>query len=142
MKKIAYIVLFAIGLSSCYKEYNPNTDLFDVVGDVAYVAALTANPATVAPSGTTTLTIKCTAYNTDMKEIKIYERIGTTGGFNLKSTIPFTPNFVAAEKLHVVTVPYTAPSNRGAVINIQVEVVTANGLASKRNRTLTVRTTN
>jgi hypothetical protein len=140
ISKLFFVLAMSISLSSCYEEFNPNDDLFDAQGNTAYVTALTANPILVDAGQTTTLTLKCYAVGVDMKEVIIYDRIGTTAAYTQKEKIAFKPNFVEAEKLHVVTVPYTAPNTKNATLNIQVEVVTSNNLASRRNRTLTIRT--
>jgi hypothetical protein len=129
------LLLLVILLSACHKEYNPTSDLFEIVGDVAQVSALTSPVSTADANSTVNLTIKAHALNTDIKEFKFYQRIGTSGTYNFVRSVPFVANFSAAERVHVITIPYTVPNEKGKSFSLQVEAVTANNLVSLR-RTL------
>jgi hypothetical protein len=129
------LLLLVVLLSACHKEYNPTSDLFEIVGDVAQVSALTSPVSTADANSTVNLTIKAHALNTDIKEFKFYQRIGTSGAYNFVRSVPFVANFSAAERVHVITVPYTVPNEKGKSFSLQVEAVTANNLVSLR-RTL------
>jgi hypothetical protein len=136
MRILIYILLFPIIiLSACHKEYNPTNDLFEIVGDVAQVSALTSPVTAADANSTVNLTIKAHALNTDIKEFKFYQRIGTSGTYNFVRTVPFVANFSAAERVHVLSIPYTVPNEKGKSFSLQVEAVTANNLVSLR-RTL------
>lgn len=122
----------AMFLTSCYKEVDPNDDNFTIVGDIAIVSQLLV-PANKAKAGDMIeLTIRCNANNTDIKEFKFFQRFGTTGAFAESITAPFVPNFVQEERLHVVKVMYPVPNDPGKTFQIQVDAITANGLASRR----------
>jgi hypothetical protein len=135
MKNIFKIVLFALitisGLNSCYKEANPNDGNFDIIGDVAIVSELTSPVAAAAAGSVLNLTIKLSFVNTTVKELKFYDRYGTSGTFNFVRSIPFVPNFDQAQRVHVITVPYTLPATKGRY-SIQVEAVSDNNLVSAR----------
>ena len=128
MSKYIFIVaLFIMGFSSCYKAYDPVDDLVDIVGDVAQIATFTG-PAKVTHGATFDLTLKVSSAHVEMDSIRIYEKNGS-GGYILTKHIAFTPNFVEAERLHVITIPYTAP-DAPTSISLQANVVTSNGLVS------------
>lgn len=129
------LLLLVILLSACHKEYNPTNDLFEIVGDVAQVSSMISPSSSAEANSTLNLTIKAQALNTDIKELKFYQRIGTSGAYNFVRSVPFVPNFSATERVHVVTVPYTVPNEKGKSFSLQVEAVTANNLVSQR-RTL------
>lgn len=129
------LLLLVILLSACHKEYNPTNDLFEIVGDVARVSSMVSPSSSAEANSTLNLTIKAQALNTDIKELKFYQRIGTSGAYNFVRSVPFVPNFSATERVHVVTVPYTVPNEKGKSFSLQVEAVTANNLVSLR-RTL------
>jgi hypothetical protein len=134
MKNILYIfsILSLTLLSSCYKEYDPTEDLFTVKGDIAQITTFTASPTTVDAGAPINLLIKCHSVNTEMKEIKFYQRVGTTGSYLPTTTVAFTPAFSEAERLHVLNLPYIAPNEKGKTISLQMEIVTSNGLVSNR----------
>lgn len=127
--------LLVLFLSSCHKEYNPTNDLFEIVGDVAQVSSMTSPVSAADANSTISLTIKAHALNTEIKEWKFYQRIGTSGAYVFSVSVPFTPNFSTAERVHVVTVPYKVPNEKGKSFSLQVEAITANNLVSLR-RTL------
>lgn len=129
------LLLLVILLSACHKEYNPTNDLFEIVGDVAQVSSMISPSSSAEANSTLNLTIKAHALNTDIKELKFYQRIGTSGAYSFVRSVPFVPNFSATERVHVVTVPYTVPNEKGKSFSLQVEAVTANNLVSQR-RTL------
>ena len=129
------LILLIILLSACHKEYNPTNYLFEIVGDVARVSSMVSPTSSAEANSTLNLTIKAQALNTDIKELKFYQRIGTSGAYNFVRSVPFVPNFSATERVHVVTVPYTVPNEKGKSFSLQVEAVTANNLVSLR-RTL------
>ena len=129
------LILLIILLSACHKEYNPTNDLFEIVCDVARVSSMVSPTSSAEANSTLNLTIKAQALNTDIKELKFYQRIGTSGAYNFVRSVPFVPNFSATERVHVVTVPYTVPNEKGKSFSLQVEAVTANNLVSLR-RTL------
>jgi hypothetical protein len=129
------LLLLIILLSACHKEYNPTSDLFEIVGDVAQVSSMVSPSSSAEANSTLNLTIKAHALNTDIKELKFYQRIGTSGAYSFVRSVPFVPNFSATERVHVVTVPYTVPNEKGKSFSLQVEAVTANNLVSQR-RTL------
>lgn len=129
------LLLLIILLSACHKEYNPTNDLFEIVGDVAQVSSMISPSSSAEANSTLNLTIKAHALNTDIKELKFYQRIGTSGAYSFVRSVPFVPNFSATERVHVVTVPYTVPNEKGKSFSLQVEAVTANNLVSQR-RTL------
>ena len=129
------LLLLIILLSACHKEYNPTNDLFEIVGDVAQVSSMISPSSSAEANSTLNLTIKAHALNTDIKELKFYQRIGTSGAYSFVRSVPFVPNFSATERVHVVTVPYTVPNEKGKSFSLQVEAVTANNLVSLR-RTL------
>ena len=129
------IYISCLSMIGCYEEYTPTGDLFDIKGHVAQVSAMTAPASTAAANSSINLTIKCHAVDTDIKEFKFYQRIGTSGTYLATVTVPFVANFSEAERVHVVTVPYTVPNEKGKVFSLQVEAVTTNGLVSLR-RTL------
>jgi len=129
------LLLLVVFLSACHKEYNPTNDLFEIVGDVAQVSALTSPVTSADANSTVNLTIKAHALNTDIKEFKFYQRIGTSGTYNFVRSVPFVANFSAAERVHVITIPYTVPNEKGKSFSLQVEAITANNLVSLR-RTL------
>ena len=80
-------LLLIIFLSSCHKEYNPTSDLFEIVGDVAQVSALTSPVSAADANSTVNLTIKAHALNTDIKEFKFYQRIGTSGTYTFVRSV-------------------------------------------------------
>lgn len=129
------LLLLVILLSACHKEYNPTSDLFEIVGDVAQVSSMVSPSSSAEANSILNLTIKAHALNTDIKELKFYQRIGTSGAYNFVRSVPFVANFSAAERVHVVTVPYTVPNEKGKSFSLQVEAITANNLVSLR-RTL------
>ena len=139
MKNTYQVLIFSfiilLGLNGCYKEANPNDGNFDIIGNVAIVSELSSPVAAAAAGSVLNLTIKLSYVNTTVKELKFYERFGTSGAFTFVRTIPFTPNFVQAERVHVITVPYSLPATKGRY-SIQVEAVSDNNLTSAR-RTLT-----
>ena len=123
--------------SGCHKEYEPTEDLFDVVGSVAQVSSLTSPVTTAAANSSINLVIKCNVVNTEIKEFKFYQRIGpvTAAPYTAATiTVPFVGNFVAEERVHVITVPYTVPNEKGKTFSLEVEAVTANNLVSARRR--------
>jgi hypothetical protein len=137
MKKYIYLLVFCgfcLSLSSCYKENNPNDGNFDIIGDIAQVSSMTA-PAAAPANSKIDLVIRLNFLNTNVKEFRFYQRIGTTGTYVATVTVPFAPNFVAAERVHVVTVPYTVPNEKGKTFSLQVEAVTDNNLVSSRRTT-------
>jgi hypothetical protein len=135
---ISLLLLILFVVSGCYKEVNPNDENFTIVGDIAQISTLTSPVTTAAANSTINLTIRCNVVNTEIKEFKFYQRIGTSAStpYTATTTVPFVGNFVAAERVHVITVPYTVPNEKGKSFSLQVEAVTANGLVSAR-RTLT-----
>lgn len=126
-KYIFIITICIIGLTSCYDTYNPVDDLVDIVGDVAQIATFTG-PTKVTHGTTFDLTLKVSSAHVEMDSIRIYEKKGS-GVYILTKHIAFTPNFVEAERLHVITIPYTAP-DVATTISLQANVVTSNGLVS------------
>lgn len=128
---IIFIMFITFSLSSCYKEANPNDGNFDIIGDVAIVSELTSPVAAAAAGSVLNLTIKLSFVNTNVKELKFYDRFGTSGNFNFVRTVPFVPNFDQAQRVHVITVPYTLPATKGRY-SIQVEAVSDNNLVSAR----------
>lgn len=135
---ISLLLLILFVVSGCYKEVNPNDENFTIVGDIAQISTLTSPVTTAAANSSINLTIRCNVVNTEIKEFKFYQRIGTSAStpYTATTTVPFVGNFVAAERVHVITVPYTVPNEKGKSFSLQVEAVTANGLISAR-RTLT-----
>ena len=135
---ISLLLLILFVVSGCYKEVNPNDENFTIVGDIAQISTLTSPVTTAAANSSINLTIRCNVVNTEIKEFKFYQRIGTSAStpYTATTTVPFVGNFVAAERVHVITVPYTVPNEKGKSFSLQVEAVTANGLVSAR-RTLT-----
>ncbi|MBK8051805.1 MAG: hypothetical protein IPK35_00640 [Saprospiraceae bacterium] len=132
---IVCLFVLTLSLASCHKEYEPTGDLFDILGDVAQVSSMVSPVSTADANSTINLTIKCHALNTEIKELKFYQRIGTTGTYTFTRSVAFAPNFSEAERVHVLTVPYTVPNEKGKSFSLQVEAVTANNLVSAR-RTL------
>lgn len=119
----------------CYKEVNPNDANLDIIGDVAQISQL-LSPVSAAPAGSIlNLTIRMNFVNTTIKELKFYERFGTSGAYNFVRAIPFVPNFVEAERVHIITVPWTLPMTKGRY-SIQVEAISDKDLTSAR-RTMT-----
>lgn len=140
MKYLYNLIFLLIGISlfsGCYKEDNPNDENFTIVGDIAQVSSMTSPVTTAAANSTINLVIRCNVINTEIKEFKFYQRIGTSTStpYTATTTVPFVGNFVAAERVHVITVPYTVPNEKGKSFSLQVEAITANGLVSAR-RTL------
>lgn len=134
MKHTSYFTIFfaiTLFLSSCYKENNPLDDLLDIQGDVAIVSSVTA-PDNVPAGNIIELVIRCNALNTQIKEFKFYQRIGTSGAYTLTKSEPFVASFSETEKLHVVKVPYTVPNEPGKTFSLQVEAITDNDLVSAR----------
>ncbi len=133
---LLFLAIFVV--SGCYKEVNPNDENFTIVGDIAQISTLTSPVTTAAANSSINLTIRCNVVNTEIKEFKFYQRIGTSAStpYTATTTVPFVGNFVAAERVHVISVPYTVPNEKGKSFSLQVEAVTANGLVSAR-RTLT-----
>ena len=129
--KYIFILTLTLMFSSCYKEESPLTGLVEIVGDVAQVSSVTA-PTEGTAGSTIELTIRCDARNTNITEFKFYQRIGTSGAYTLTKSEAFVPNFSTVERLHVIKVPYTVPSEAGKTFSIQVEAITANGLVSAR----------
>lgn len=129
--KFTYILIISLAFSSCYKEESPLDNLLEIVGDVAQVSSVSA-PAEGSAGGTIELTIRCNALNTEIKEFKIYQRIGTTGAYSFTKSENFVPSFSTEERLHVVKIPYTVPSEVGKTFSLQVEAITDNGLVSAR----------
>lgn len=139
MKNKIYFLLFIVtmGLTNigCYKEVNPNDENFEIIGNVAQISEL-FSPVNAAPAGSViNLRIKLNYVNTTIKELRFYERFGTSGNHNLVRSIPFVPNFVEAERVHVITVPWTLPATKGRY-SLQVDAVTDQNLVSSR-RTIT-----
>ncbi len=139
MKQYSYLLslaLLCLVLSACYKEKNPNEDNFEIIGSVPQVSEL--RPSTTAPTAGSIieLTVKLSYVNTTVKELNFYQRIGSSGAYSFLKTEPFTPNFVAEERVHVVNVPYEVPNEPNKAFSLQVEAVTTDGLASVR-RTMT-----
>jgi hypothetical protein len=136
--KIGYLLLimvFTFANIGCYKEVNPNDENFDIIGDVAQISEL-FSPVAAAPAGSVlNLVIKMNFVNTTIKELKFYERFGTAGTYTFVRSIPFVPNFVQAERVHVITVPWTLPTTKGRY-SVQVEAINDQDLASAR-RTMT-----
>jgi len=136
--KIGYLVLlmvFTLANIGCYKEVNPNDENFDIIGDVAQISELFSSVAAAPAGSVLNLRIKMNFVNTTIKELKFYERFGTSGAFNFVRSIPFVPNFVEAERVHVITVPWTLPATKGRY-SLQVEAISDKDLASAR-RTMT-----
>jgi hypothetical protein len=139
MKRHIFLMLFALvslSLSACYKEKNPNEDNFEIVGSVPQVSELTPSTTTPTAGSTIELTVKLSYVNTTVRELKFYQRIGTSGAYSFLKTEPFTPNFVPAERVHVVKYPYNVPNEPNKAFSLQVEAVTTNDLVSIR-RTMT-----
>lgn len=133
-KNIIVAFAFLLAFTGCHKEYEPTEDLFEVVGSVAQVSSLTSPVSTATANSTISLVLRCNVLNTEIKEFKFYQRIGSSP-YTATTTVPFVGNFVAAERVHVITVPYTVPNEKGKSFSLQVEAITANGLVSAR-RTL------
>ncbi len=139
MKRYWYLAVFALislSLSACYKEKNPNEDNFDIIGSVPMVSELTPSTTSPTAGSTISLTVKLSFVNTTVKELVFYQRIGTSGAYSFLKTVPFTPNFVPEERVHVVTVPYDVPNEPNKAFSLQVEAVTNDNLVSIR-RTMT-----
>ncbi|MBK6500526.1 MAG: hypothetical protein IPG00_21215 [Saprospiraceae bacterium] len=86
-------------------------------------------PAEGTAGSTIELTIKCSALNTNITEFKFYQRIGTSGAYTLSKSETFVPNFSTLERLHVIKVPYTVPSESVKHSAFRWEAITANGLS-------------
>lgn len=131
IKNIIAITLIGLFFSSCYEEYSPIDDLVEIKGDVAQVSSLTSPVTAAKAESVIDLIMRCHAVGSEMESIMIYERVGgTSGPYTFKEEIPFVPNFVAAERLHVVTIPYTVPNEPGKNFSLSVAVKTKNGLVS------------
>ncbi|MCS6928190.1 MAG: hypothetical protein NZM43_01715 [Saprospiraceae bacterium] len=133
---ISMLAFCAFILNACYKEKNPNEDNFEIVGRVPQVSELTPSTTTPTAGSTIELTVKLSYVKTTVKELKFYQRIGTSGAYSFLKTEPFTPNFVPAERVHVVKYPYNVPNEPNKSFSLQVEAVTTDGLVSVR-RTMT-----
>lgn len=134
---ISLLFLIIFVASGCYKDVNPNDENFTIVGDIAQVSSLTSPVTAAAANSSINLVIKCNVVNTEIKEFKFYQRIGpvTADPYTVATiTVPFVGNFVAAERVHVITVPYTVPNEKGKTFSLEVEAVTANNLVSARRR--------
>ncbi len=122
----------AIVCSGCYEEVNPNDDNFQTIGNVPLISDLL--PSTTAPTAGSTIemTARMSFVDTEVKELNLFQRIGTTGAYSLLRTIPFVPNFDQAQRVHVIKFPYDVPNEPGKAFSLQLEAVTAEGLISFR----------
>ncbi|HMP31395.1 MAG TPA: hypothetical protein PKD85_17465, partial [Saprospiraceae bacterium] len=96
-KLILIITVLTVSLLQigCYKEVNPNDENFEILGDVAQISELFSAVAAAPAGSVLDLRIKMNFVNTNIKELRFYDRFGTSGNYNFVRAIPFVPNFVA-----------------------------------------------
>jgi hypothetical protein len=144
----AFLLLF---LTSCYKEDDVVTDLWDSKGQVPNVSVWgvgtttgykTANTVTVAPGGTANLYLQYFApTGIEVKEIRLLQRIGAASAPTtaLSTIAGNTGKFDQTARQLVLEVPITAPATRNATMTIFIDPVGSNDLLGAR-RTVTIRT--
>jgi hypothetical protein len=147
MKKqlIGCLLLLLLGsLSGCYKETDVAPDLYTSLGKVPQVSVFWAGTT----RGTTTVTVDAGSTvnvtveyisELDVKEIRLYQQVGTATPTLLSTTPASAATFDAKLRNYVVTGTVTAPAAKNSSVRILSEVVGTNGLASSRVG-LTVRT--
>jgi hypothetical protein len=139
MKMFPKLLAFALLLSvtSCYQEDDVIDDLFVSQGKVAQISVVWAGPT----RGTTTVTVDAGTQvpvtieyisEVDVKEIKLYQQVGTATP-TLLTTLPATAaQYDAKLRNYVVKANVTAPSAKSAMVRILAEVLTTNDLPSAR----------
>lgn len=151
MKKIEINILFfiialSLIITACEKDKNFIADNTINTG-VGYVpvSTNTLQDVSVIPvrtlatsSGTATAFTGGTTFKTELtffsqspiKEINLYNTIGTSAR-TLVTTIPYAPAFSQSKRLDTLIVPYTVPASAaiGTVIKLEYEILNTNALS-------------
>lgn len=146
MKKYIAIFFLIATTSSCYKENEVVPDVLVSKGKIANISVFWAGPTRL----TTSITVDATAQvpvtveyisEEPVKEFRLYSRVGTTGTFVLRTTIPVASAGVKYDtrlRNNVATFNVTAPTAKNATVQFASEIVTTNDLLSAQ-RIVTVR---
>jgi hypothetical protein len=155
MKNIKILLLMTLltsSLTSCYKENDVVTDLWQSVGKVPNISVWGVGAAagytisttvTVAPGANANLYLQYFApEGITVKEIKIYQRLGaTTNPITLVNTLPgSTGQFDQQARQLVLNTPLVASTTRNTAITYFIDAIGSNDLVSAR-RSVTVRST-
>lgn len=137
MKKYISIltVFLLISLTSCFDEYDEG---YDLVGRVASIPVFTVSATTAPVGGTVTADFRYYSEHEPVTELRLIQRI--SGQSTVADSKPISGHDVrnSYEDSFIYTIPQVAV---GTVITLQIEVVTANGLANRGilSRNVTVR---
>ena len=137
MKKYISILtmLLMVSLTSCFEEYDEG---YDLVGRVASIPAFTISATTAAVGAPVTANFRYYSEHEPVTELRLIQTIG--GQSSVAASKPVSGHNTADS--YVDSFTYTVPQAAiGTVIQLQIEVVTANGLTNRGalSRNLTVR---
>ena len=130
---ILVLCILTLGTTSCLED---KEELYDVVGAVATIPVFNASNNRPAAGSTVTLTVRYYSPDAAVKELQLYEKIGTADRTQVTTK---AINGFNTENSYVDTFDYTVPANAtGRSIVLEVVAVTANDLTNNRTLTLTI----
>ena len=130
---ILFLCIVSMGITSCLEDQE---EMYDIVGAVATIPAFSTPNTRPAAGSTITLSVRYYSPNAAVKELQLYEKIGTADRTQITTKAITGFN---TENSYVDTFNYTVPANAtGRSIVLEVVAVTVNDLTNSRTLTLTI----